>query len=345
MQPTRYSFCTLFDRNYLSRGVALYRSLEALGIDFTLHVLCLDDETVDILSRLSLPHVRLIRLSEFEDQDLLRAKANRSLVEYYWTCTAALLLYVLARDTVADVVTYLDADLFFFSEPSPLFAEMGDASVMIQPHRFPPRLAHLTENGIYNVGWVTFRRDAVGLACAKRWRDQCIEWCYYRVEDGKLGDQKYLDTWPQDFRGVHVMGHKGGGLAPWNIEQYRIHAGGPSSSRTMVDDEAVVFFHFHGMRLFDDGRVQRAPDTYPLRTQDIEHIYEPYEAALRAARAEINRVSPGYTYGGGRTGSLSAMHILTGASGPGGRSVATRIRSRLRAYLTRLSSALGKRAS
>jgi hypothetical protein len=314
------TFCTYFDRNYLSRGLALYRSLDARGGSFTLHILCLDDEARETLAALRLPHARLISLSDFEDPELLRAKANRATIEYYWTLTPSLPLYVLRQDQTVDVITYVDADLFFFAEPSALFEEMGDASVMIQPHRFPPRLADRAANGIYNVGWVTFRRDDVGLACATRWREQCIEWCYYRVEDGKLGDQKYLDTWTTDYPSVHVMQHLGGGLAPWNIEQYRIHLD-RASRRVMVDELPVIFFHFHGMQLYDDGRVERAPSTYTLRSEDVDLIYKPYERALGDARAEIVSVNPGYRYSVAGEGSVSAMDMLTGTNAPGRRSL------------------------
>ena len=311
MADRHYWFCTLFDRNYLHRGLALYRSLERTTKAFTLVVLCMDDESYETLSRLSLRHARLVRLGEFEDAELLRAKGNRTLIEYYWTCTPSLPLWVLDHEPRADVVTYVDSDLYFYADPAPLFDEMGAASVMIHEHRFPPRLAHFAANGIYNVGWVSFRRDANGLACARRWRDQCNEWCYYRLEDGKLGDQKYLDSWSEDFAGVHVLQHKGGGLAPWNIEQYDVHRA--PDGRVMVDHVPLVFFHFHGLRVYDDGSVLRAPATYPLRDSDVALVYAPYEDALRAAAAEVERASPGFRWGFERKGRASAKDQLMDA--------------------------------
>ena len=62
--------------------------------------------------------MRLISLEEFEtgDDRLYEAKQNRSKVEYYWTCTSSLLLYVLRRRPEITLLTYLDSDLFF-SQP------------------------------------------------------------------------------------------------------------------------------------------------------------------------------------------------------------------------------------
>ena len=85
----------------------------------------------------------------------------------------------------------------------------------------------------YNVEWVTFRRDPDGLEALNWWHDRCIEWCYQRAEDGKMGDQKYLDDWLVRFERVHVVRHPGAGLAPWNVKAHRLGEDGwcPSGRR------------------------------------------------------------------------------------------------------------------
>ena len=163
-----YHFCTYFDRHYLYKGLALYRSLARHCDAFTLWVLCFDQVTHEILSELDLPGVRLIARDEFErgDDALLEARRDRTLVEYYWTCTPSLLLYVLRYNPQGDILTYLDADLFFFSDPQPIYDELGAHSILIIEHRYAPKYAHFAETaGIYNVGALAFRHDRQGVLC------------------------------------------------------------------------------------------------------------------------------------------------------------------------------------
>jgi len=125
-------------------------------------MLCLDSEAYHALTQLQLPEVHPLSLDEFERRDdmLLKAKQNRSLLEYYFTCTPSLLLFVLNQYLEVDRITYVDADLFFYADPEALFEEMGDRSIAIIGHRFSKRLEHLKTLGVYNVGWLSFRRDS-----------------------------------------------------------------------------------------------------------------------------------------------------------------------------------------
>lgn len=284
-------FCTYFDINYLDRGIALYRSLEEHVPEFTLFVLCMDNHVEKTLSTLDRKNVTLVSLAELETNDpaLLVAKSTRSRIEYYFTCTPALLLYILNNFPGVDLITYLDADLFFFSNPEPLLVEIGSGSVAIIGHRFPEHFRHLEWAGVYNVGWLSFRRDSNALECLCWWRERCLEWCYDRVEDGKYADQKYLDRWPDLFKGVTVLEHKGANVAAWNLARYSIRA---TLNGIYLDDQELIFFHFHGFkrvtyRLYD-------PNFYRYGKKLIQlpgvktHIVAPYVQALRVSRISTN---------------------------------------------------------
>ena len=205
-----YYFCSYFDRNYLPRGLALYSSLRKNCSEFRLWVLCMDDATYAALTQLALPEIELIALQDFEEGDaaLLAAKQNRSKIEYYFTCTPSLPLFVLNHWSEVNLITYLDADLYFFASPAPLFEELGLGSIAIIGHRLSAYMRKDEVYGIFNVGWLSFRRDDNGSACLNWWRAKCIEWCYDRLEDDRFADQKYLDDWPSRFSKVVVLEHK-----------------------------------------------------------------------------------------------------------------------------------------
>ena len=313
----RFEFCTLFDVNYLPRGLVLYRSLERVCPSFRLRVFCMDDETKSILDRLALPNLVAISLAELESHDpaLLEVKPTRTQVEYCWTATPAICLYALEREPELDQITYLDADLMFFSEPGPIFDERGAASVLIVPHRYAPQYRASEEtSGTYNVQFLTFRRDDRGLEALQWWHDRCIEWCYFRVEDGKLGDQKYLDDWPERFEGVRVLEHQGGGLAPWNVDNYVLDE---RDDAVFVDDRPLVFYHFHSLRLYsgltrvralgllaDNFRFTRGPlpvvwtTSYPVSTAERSLVWDPYLRELTRAvldlRSLLGRFGAGF---------------------------------------------------
>lgn len=245
-----YHFCTYFDSNYLLRGLTLYRSLVATGCSFKLHVLALDDQALALIGRLHLPNLEAFGLCDLEAwaPSLLRVKAERSLIEYYFTITPQVPLFFLDRHLDINLITCLDADLYFYSSPEALFDELGTASVLITPHRYPESLKSHEMYGLYNVQFQSFRRDDTGLACLNRWRDQCLEWCYDRIEDGKYADQKYLDEWPERYGdGLVVAENPGCGVAPWNWSSYPMELEGDNMT---IGGCPLVFYHFHGLKVF-----------------------------------------------------------------------------------------------
>jgi hypothetical protein len=244
----KYNFCTYFDSFYVFQGMALYRSLRKLNLDFTFFVACLDDRAYDILTRLNEPGIVPVRLADIEkfDPEFAAARNNRSIVEYYFTLSPVLPLYLFDKFPEIDVLTYLDSDLYFYSSPQPIYDEFGDNSVLIIEHRFPDELKYREKFGKYNVQCQLYRNDADGLKCLRWWRERCIEWCYDRLEDNRFADQKYLDVWQEKFERVVVLQHKGAGLAPWNWSQYDLQI--MPDGKLTVDGLPLIFYHFQGFK-------------------------------------------------------------------------------------------------
>ncbi len=272
-----FHFCTYFDHRYLPRALALHASLVRHAGPFRLHVLCMDDLTFESLQARSLPEIVPHRLADLEawEPRLGRIRSERNSVEYYFTCTPCVPLYMLDQYPDLDHIIYLDADLYFYSDPTPLLTRLRTASVLMLGHRFPPHLVHLEEFGIYNVGLVGFRADGAGRACLGRWRDRCLEWCFDRREGDRYADQRYLDDWPEQFPGVAVAADKGANLAPWNVGGHVLRASG---GKVFVDGEPLIFYHFHGVRPISRRVFNLGLNQYHVRLGPVlqQHVYRPY---------------------------------------------------------------------
>ena len=281
-------FCTLFNKNYLSRGLALYHSLAEVCEDFKLYVFAFDNDTYEVLKKLNLPALIPVSLTELEDEELLMVKPTRSFAEYCWTSTSSTILWVLKNKNETSC-TYLDADLFFYRSPHILLDEMpASASVLITSHNYTRQYDQSALSGKYCVQFMYFRNDENGLIALNWWRDRCIEWCYARQEDGKFGDQKYLDDWLTRFSGVHELQHLGC-LAPWNVQQYELtHP--DQKTLTVKKTKAifdVVFFHFHGVKYFANGKFILAPRSYLLSNNFRKYFYAPYLQKLLTIDKDI----------------------------------------------------------
>lgn len=271
-------YCTLFDSNYLAKGLVLHDSLMRQSSEpFTLHILAMDEKTSTLLFELNLPNVNILPLNVFEtDLKLKEVRQNRNWTEFCWTCASILLNYLLPW---YPEVTYLDADLMFFQDPKVIFDEIGDKSIGITPHRLIPSHKHLEEtNGKFNVGWVSMKNTERGRNRAAFWAHDCRNWCYNRVEPGRFGDQKYLDYWPKEHpEDVCEISNIGVNVAPWNLANWRVTEG------PKVDGIPVVFFHAH------EFESPQKLTNYKLRPEDML-IYTPYIQAYCIAQMKITDV-------------------------------------------------------
>lgn len=270
-------FATLFDRRYAEKGLALHTSLLRHSSEpFTLHILALDQITWKILYDMNLENVDLMYMEHFEYMMHMEpVKASRSWQEYCWTCASSF-MEMLMPWLDAEGVTYLDADLFFFSDPKVVHNEIGEKSIGITPHRFPPAKLHMVRNGKFNVGWVSAKNTKAGRDCISKWAAQCREWCFNRNEGDRFGDQRYLDTWESDYTGeVCAISNIGVNLAPWNISQYSVSQG------PRVDGAPVVCYHLH------EFQNPHQLTNYTLRDEDRRHIYAPYVEAWQEASRRI----------------------------------------------------------
>ncbi len=263
MKEVGENFVTCFDSYFMPQGLSLYESLLKHFNGSVLWVICLDKRSFQYLKKNAFPMMRVLFIEDLENEKLLSVKHTRSKAEYIWTLSPFIPGWVFESDPKINRVTYLDADMFFLSNPSDIFDEFEKSGkqVLITEHAFDKEYDQSLLLGKFCVQFIIYNKFGSSEIC-EWWKDRCIEWCYNRWEDGKFGDQKYLDQWPVLFpEKVHILQRQDLILAPWNASKYKTNN--------------QVLWHFHGLRLLNECKVL-LHSRYKISNKIDSEIYFPY---------------------------------------------------------------------
>jgi len=263
------NFVTLFDNNYLAQGIALHKSLQRVMSHFHLWIIAVDDNCFNNLKNIKLANATVLQLSSVISQELLDVRRNRTQGEFCWTLTPFVFDFVFDEDPQIGRVTYLDADVWFRKSPQPIFEKFDrtNKSVLITDHGYAPEHDQSAISGQYCVQFLTFIKED-SKVLRDQWKEQCLSWCFNRAEDGKFGDQKYLDNWPIEFPSkVYILDDHSLILAPWNATRF------PYGNS--------ILWHFHGLKIFKDPNNQYQlqqlwPSIYSIPDVAKENVYKNY---------------------------------------------------------------------
>ena len=234
----------------------------------------MDDTTERAINELELLNVTTLPLADVETPELLAVKDSRSIAEYCWTLTPFSVDFVFERAPDAQRVTYVDADIWFAKSPNLILHEMQSADALITPHAYSPEHATNIRFGIYCVQFMPFTRQ--GSASIRRdWQAKCLDWCFAIDEPTRFGDQKYLNSWPEQFPGqVHVLEEVQLTQAPWNAVSFH--------------PRDAAFYHFHRLRLASPKKAYVG--TYRLPHKTVQTMYRPYLEDIREANARLSGI-------------------------------------------------------
>lgn len=270
------NFCSYFDRAHLTRGVLMARSLlqHCPGVELTL--LCFDDTVTRVLRDLFGDRIKLMPLEELEQADsaLLEAKKDRSFREYLSTVRPSLMLELLKGQPRGSALHYVDADMFFFSDPTPLEAEFEQADVLITPHDFATHCLYLSDRGDFNAGWISAKNSPGGREALGWWRLRCLEWCKIAIDGERFANQGYLNGMLANFPQVRAMHHRGVNVGPWNAGTREL---GYDGTRFTAGPGPLVAYHFSTISRLAPGCYFTDLAPYGLAPRGLLHsIYRQY---------------------------------------------------------------------
>ncbi|WP_353893802.1 glycosyltransferase [Proteinivorax hydrogeniformans] len=292
----KHYYCTTLSKDYLYKGLLLYKSLEKVDDNFHFYFVCLHEETKELLSKMHLKNATIIPISdiEAEDSQLLQVKESRNDKEYIWTSKASAMLYILRNFKGTDHIVWLDGDTYFFSDPAPIYKEWGNYSIMLTKERWRKR-DKIRENqiGIYNTGFMGFRRDRHGLKALNWFRNKLIMWCYdkNKFKIGPWSDQVYVNDWPDRFQNVGVIKNIGVNLNPYIVQGCKISK---DKDHLYVNDTKLIFYHYYGFKYYDGNEFDLCGYAPNLKDNVLKLIYLPYINAVNDITKFIKSVDSNF---------------------------------------------------
>ena len=289
-----------FDKNFLTRGIATYRSLDAFVSNLHFWFLCLDSNTKPMLKKFRLPNVSCITLEEMGNKELMETRSKRNNTEFAMTSKSNFLSYLINSDKVkdGDLLILTDVDMIFYPAIREFIEkEKRDIrySIFLTPHKFPKEKEKLIpEVGYYNGGFITFRINKISKKCIDTWAKQCINWCYlwHDYERGWHTDQMYIDKWKMEYPGVFDLPNKGVNAGTWNIGRFVVSQN--KNGDNFLDQDPLICYHFHGLKLYLDRK--NKIKSYPICVKN-DVIYNSYTKALQKAYEEVLKIDRNWKYG------------------------------------------------
>ncbi len=253
VKRNKIALCTVFDSGYLSRATLCVQSLNRVSPNSEIFLFCLDEAAATALDHMNLPGCIVVRPEEYECSELSSVKPYRSKGEYAWTVKPYAIGYVF-QHFQPEACAYVDADLFFYSDPQSMSLALLEYAVVLTPHNYAKSDDSSEKNGVYSAQFLMFKNSARGNELLDWWRGKCFEWCFAIHEPGKFGDQKYLEVIAED-PSVCVW-NEHGFVGPWNVARYKFskERGWDSVTDTYTGKAyPVLFYHFHGMKILNEN--------------------------------------------------------------------------------------------
>lgn len=280
-------FCTYFDKNFLAQGISLIESMENnVNFNFLLYILCLDNYTYNILEKLNLKKVVLLKEDEllnFEPR-LKIAKKNRPIIEYYYCFTANLIRYLFETKD-CESVTYLDSDVYFFDSLNDL-NDFNKYDIIIIRHLTDDKKEN--QNGKYNVCLNYFKKSSEAKKCLEWWSDKTLQ--STKLSKDIWGDQKYLDEFPKLFKNIKEIIPKTICLAPWNLNDYEITL---NNGKIVVNNENLIIYHFARLIIVNENLFIPIKRIY-MTNKLANIIYKPYCMSLSRSIKRIKSIDKKY---------------------------------------------------
>jgi lipopolysaccharide biosynthesis glycosyltransferase len=198
----------------------------------------------------------------------------------------------------ADKVIYFDPDIIVFRPLTDLLANLSESEAVLTPHlltpiddRKTPNELHHLNTGVYNLGFVAFRRTEKSISFVKWWEEKLRYECLIALCDGLFVDQNWMNFLPVFLEKVHIERDPGYNMAYWNLHERTIST--KEDTYYVNETYPLTFFHYSGYDPKKPSVLSKYQDRFDIAARpDLHSLFQYYGARLDANGQEYYRHFP-----------------------------------------------------
>lgn len=244
---------TIVAENYLPLAQALEWSLNrnnSTEIDFYIFI----SDQINV----NYNNDKIIPINKLNIEDLKDWAFKYNVTEF---CTAIkpVCFKYLFKELGYEKAIYFDPDIFVFGDLKPIFSQLISHSAVVTPHYITPQVRYTGDQdetgtlfvGIYNFGFVAFKKTQKTLLILDWWENRLSDQCYGDKQDALHTDQRWGDFLPVYLtEELFIAKSLGYNLAPWNLFEREIYLEDNNykvrNRLINTDDQDLIFVHFAG---------------------------------------------------------------------------------------------------
>lgn len=243
-------FCTIITKSHFCYAKALGKSIWKFRNEVDFVILSVEGLEVEGPHGLQVLTTDLLNQQELVSQIQKRYSKDNDALR--WSLKPVLMLHLLQTGKYEQVF-FVDPDLYFFSDFSFLFEDLGDRSFLLSPHWKPMDpsinekefLANFSD-GIFNAGFLG--ATIKGIDTLRWWANMCLYSAKRIVDEPLYADQSYLELFPIRNPDSRILTHRGCNVAIWNKDECRRVVS--NTGEVLINGKyPIVFIHFS--HLFD----------------------------------------------------------------------------------------------
>ena len=282
---------TICSVNYLAQARTLGDSLKQTNPNWHFVIGLVDDLKTAGLPPHLIPDYPMLEVAALGIPDFAGMCARYDITELNTAVKPFFIDYFFKSQPRPDSVIYFDPDIIVFQPLSRLSTSLETNSIVVTPHTISPtpdwetpNEQHHLNTGIFNLGFIGLRNDAIARQFVAWWQQRLTYECRIDLCNGLFVDQHWVNFAPVYYDNVLIEKHQGYNVAYWNIhERFMAEQDGTwfVQESTVGPQVPLQFFHYSGYGVQQPHAISKYQTRYTFdQRPDLVPLFRLYHNRL-----------------------------------------------------------------